>query len=264
MLHQEHFTCTLQGEETQGWKELGCFTHLLERVGVPSTTGHVIAESLCKTQEKKVRPDTSPQLCSMALLHLKLDGTLRKFHSELGTVHHINPRQDISLGQVQLQYSKDTPMNFQIRLSLCSANNIICFQAWRHSCAPLQSNQPGSLMSPLQHYSNCQHTRITNTRLSSAILNKVIKAGSSERLDHPNTFRLFLKHLQFLFRRIWACQLSKIKGGVGMVKTTNALKHTNPLHFPSTNILFNLLSVTFSNAYSRLHSHSDESQLRNQ
>lgn len=123
-------------------------------------------------------------------------------------------------------------------------------------------------MSPLQYYINCQHTQITNTRLSPAILNNVIKEGSSERLDHPNTFRLFLKHLQFLFRWIGACQLSKIKGDVSVVKTTKALKHTNPLHSPSTStfssILFNLLSVTFSNAYSRLHSHSAESQFRNQ
>lgn len=76
---------------------------------------------------------------------------------------------------------------------LCSANNIICFQAGRHSCVPLHSNQPGALMSPLQHCINCQHTQIT--RLSPAILNNVIKEGSSEKLDHPNTFRLFLKHL---------------------------------------------------------------------
>lgn len=158
-----------------------------------------------KTQEQKVRPGVTFQLCSVGLPRLKLDGTQKKFYSEVGTIHHI------SLGQVQLQYSENIHINFQMRLLLCSANNIIYFQAWRHSCVPLHSNQPAALMSPLQHCINCQHTQITNTRLSPAILNNVIKEGSSERLDHPNTFRLFLKHLQFLFSWIWACQLSKIR-----------------------------------------------------
>lgn len=86
--------------------------------------------------------------------------------------------------------------------------------------------------------------------------------GSSERLDHPNTFRLFLKHLQFLFRQMRACQLSKIKGDVGLVKTTKAPRHTHTLHSAApaplaSFSLFNLLSVTFSNAYSRLQSYSD-------
>lgn len=80
-----------------------------------------------KTQEEKVRPGLSFQLCSVGLLHSKLDGAQKKFYSEVGTIHHINLRQDISLGQVQLHYSDD--VNLHIRFLLCSAHNIICFQA---------------------------------------------------------------------------------------------------------------------------------------
>lgn len=218
-----------------GWKELCASTHLLERVGVSSTAGHVITESLCEdtreeSQARSIVP-ASQYFCTFLNQWKAMDGTQKKFYSEAGTIHHINLRQGISLGQIQLQYSEDILINFQIRLLLCSAHGIICFQAWGHSCVPLHSNQPGALMSPLHHYINCQHTQITNTRLSPAILNNVIKEGSSERPDHPNTFRLLLKHLQFLFRWIWACQLSKIKGD-GVEKTTKALKHTNPLHSP--------------------------------
>lgn len=65
-----------------------------------------------------------------------------------------------------------------------------------------------------------------------------------------------------------ACQLSKIKGDVGLVRTTKAPKHTHTLHSAAPApppppprvlfaILFNLLSVTFSNAYSRLQSYSN-------